>query len=390
MKTKNTLNTLPLDGNSVFLRADLNVPLEGSVIRDETRIKSSIPTIQHLIERKCLIVLASHLGRPKGKPEPSMSLKPIADRLKTLLKAPVYFADDCVGDSSTQLVERLAGQTAVVVLENLRFHPGETSNDPEFSNALAQHASFYVNDAFGTAHRAHASTHGIAQLLPGAPGLLLQKEIDYLGSIFGEPQRPFVTILGGSKVSTKLTVLRSLLEVSDRVLLGGGMIFTFYKALGMQIGKSLCEDDFVDEAKKLLEQYPDKLILPDDIRTCSEVKDGVNVQVVSSSQIPEGQMGVDIGPSTEKIYEEILSDSKTVLWNGPMGIFEIDSFAGGTRAICETLASLNANTIVGGGDSVAAVTQMGFQNNMSHISTGGGASLEFLEGKILPGVQALS
>lgn len=390
MKTKNTLQSLPLDGNSVFLRADLNVPLDGSIIRDETRIKSSIPTIQHLIDRRCLIVLASHLGRPKGKSIQSMSLKPVADRLKELLKVPVYFSDDCVGENSTQLVHSLAGQTAVIVLENLRFHPGETTNDPEFANALAQHASFYVNDAFGTAHRAHASTHGIAQLLPGAPGLLLQKEIDYLGSIFSEPQRPLITILGGSKVSTKLTVLHSLLEASDKVLLGGGMIFTFYKALGMQIGKSLCEDEFLDEAKKLLDQYPDKLVLPNDIRTCKEIKEGVTVQVVDCTHIPEGQMGVDIGPNTEKNYKEILSDSKTVLWNGPMGIFEIDSFAGGTRAICETLATLNANTIVGGGDSVAAVTQMGFQNNMSHISTGGGASLEFLEGKILPGVQALS
>lgn len=390
MKTKNTLQSLPIDNSTVFVRADLNVPLDGSSIRDETRIQASIPTIQHLINRKCLVILASHLGRPKGKPDPSMSLKPVADRLEQILDVPVYFAPDCVGESVQQLISKLKNQTAVIVLENLRFHAGETANDPDFSAELAKHAAFYVNDAFGTAHRAHASTYGIAQILPGAPGLLLQKEIDYLGGIFNNPERPLVTILGGSKVSTKLTVLKSLLEISDKVLLGGGMVFTFYKALGLPIGKSLCEDDFLDQAKELLEHYSDKLVLPEDIRVSPEIKSDATVCVVEMSAIPEDQMGVDIGPETEKVYQRILVEAKTVLWNGPMGIFEIDAFATGTRTICETLTELNANTIVGGGDSVAAVSQMGFQDKMSHISTGGGASLEFLEGKLLPGVQALS
>ena len=390
MKTKNTLQSLSLDNSTVFLRADLNVPLDGSEIRDQTRILASLPTIQHLLNRKCLIVLASHLGRPKGKPNPQMSLLPVAEKLKELLNSPVYFASDCIGETVNKLVENHQGETAVIVLENLRFYKGETENDSDFAAQLAENASFYVNDAFGTAHRAHASTFGVAQLLPSAPGLLLQKEIQYLGGIFEAPQRPLVTILGGSKVSTKLTVLKSLLETSDKVLLGGGMIFTFYKAMGLNIGKSLCENDFIEQANQLLKEYADKLILPEDIRVCNEIKEGAEVKVVAKDNIPQDLLGVDIGPQTEINYQNILSDSKTVLWNGPMGIFEIEVFANGTRAVCETLAELDANTIVGGGDSVAAVTQMGYETKMSHISTGGGAALEFLEGKELPGVAALS
>lgn len=390
MKTKNTLQSLPLDNSTVFLRSDLNVPLDDSKIRDQTRIMASLPTIEYLLNRKCLIVLASHLGRPKGKPNSQMSLLPVAEKLKELLDFPVYFASDCVGETVTQLIQSHQGETAVIVLENLRFYKGETENDPNFAAQLAEHASFYVNDAFGTAHRAHASTFGVAQRLPSAPGLLLQKEIQYLGGIFEAPKRPLVTILGGSKVSTKLTVLKSLLETSDKVLLGGGMIFTFYKAMGLSIGKSLCEDDFIEQAAQLLEEYPNKLILPEDVRVSSEIKEDAEVKIVSKDEIPQELLGVDIGPQTQTHYQNILTDSKTVLWNGPMGIFEIAAFANGTRAICETLSKLDSDTIVGGGDSVAAVTQMGYEDKMSHISTGGGASLEFLEGKELPGVTALS
>ena len=390
MKTKNTLQSLPLDNSTVFLRSDLNVPLDDSKIRDQTRIMASLPTIEYLLNRKCLIVLASHLGRPKGKPNSQMSLLPVAEKLKELLDFPIYFASDCVGETVTQLIQSHQGETAVIVLENLRFYKGETENDPNFAAQLAEHASFYVNDAFGTAHRAHASTFGVAQRLPSAPGLLLQKEIQYLGGIFEAPKRPLVTILGGSKVSTKLTVLKSLLETSDKVLLGGGMIFTFYKAMGLSIGKSLCEDDFIEQAAQLLEEYPNKLILPKDVRVSSEIKEDAEVKIVSKDEIPQELLGVDIGPQTQTHYQNILTDSKTVLWNGPMGIFEIAAFANGTRAICETLSKLDSDTIVGGGDSVAAVTQMGYEDKMSHISTGGGASLEFLEGKELPGVTALS
>ena len=389
MKTKNTLKSLALDNSTVFLRADLNVPLDGSEIRDQTRILASLPTIEHLLNRNCLVVLASHLGRPKGKPNSQMSLLPVSEKLKDLLDFPVYFASDCIGETATELIQNHRGETAVIVLENLRFYKGETDNDPDFAAQLANHASFYVNDAFGTAHRAHASTFGVAQLLPSAPGLLLQKEIQYLGGIFEAPKRPLITILGGSKVSTKLTVLKSLLETSDKVLLGGGMIFTFYKAMGLDIGKSLCEDDFIDQATQLLQEYSDKLVLPEDVRVSNEIQENAEVKVVNKDKIPQDLLGVDIGPQTEIHYRNILTDSKTVLWNGPMGIFEISVFANGTRAVCEALAKLDSNTIVGGGDSVAAVTQMGYENKMSHISTGGGASLEFLEGKELPGVAAL-
>ena len=285
---------------------------------------ASLPTIQHLLNRKCLIVLASHLGRPKGKPNPQMSLLH-AEKLKELLNYPVYFASDCIGETVNKLVENHQGETAVIVLENLRFYKGETENDSDFAAQLAENASFYVNDAFGTAHRAHASTFGVAQLLPSAPGLLLQKEIQYLGGIFEAPQRPLVTILGGSKVSTKLTVLKSLLETSDKVLLGGGMIFTFYKAMGLNIGKSLCEDDFIEQANQLLKEYADKLILPKDIRVCNEIKEGAEVKVVAKDNIPQDLLGVDIGPQTETNYQNILSDSKTVLWNGQWVFLKLKS-----------------------------------------------------------------
>lgn len=389
MKAKNSIESLALDSKTVFVRADLNVPVKEGVISDETRIQASLATVEHLLDRNCTVVLSSHLGRPKGEAKAEFSLEPVANRLKELISAPVYFCSDCVGEVATKMVKEHQGEKCVILLENLRFHKQEEKNDPDFSSQLASLAEFYINDAFGTAHRAHASTHGITKHLPSAPGFLLQKEIDYLGSIFTSPKRPLITILGGSKVSTKLSVLKSLLKASDKVLLGGGMVFTFYKAQGLGIGNSLCEEDFVEEAKAILEEYSDKLLLPSDVRVTSKIEAGAGSEVVSCQSIPDGQMGVDIGPATEAAYSEVLKDASTVLWNGPMGIFEIEDFAQGTKSICVALAKLEAQTIVGGGDSVAAVNQMGYQDSMSHISTGGGASLEFLEGKELPGVAAL-
>ncbi len=390
MKTKNTLESLKLDGKIVFVRADLNVPIKDGKITDETRIQASMQTIEYLLMKNCTVLLTSHLGRPKGGFEEKYSLKPVATRIQEILHEPVVYVKDCIGDEVKKTLEKFKGKASVLVLENLRFYPQEEKNDPEFAKELAKHADFYINDAFGTAHRAHASTHGIVAHLPSAPGFLLKKEIDYLGSVFQNPKRPLITVLGGSKVSSKLSVLKALLEASDKVLVGGGMAFTFFKAQGLEIGKSLCEDEFLEEARNLMKQYGEKLVLPVDARITDKVSEGQTVEVVNCSNIPADMLGVDIGPATEKLYYSHLKSAQTVLWNGPMGIFEIAEFANGTKSICEYMAELkNCITIVGGGDSVAAVTQMGYESKMSHISTGGGASLEFLEGKTLPGVAAL-
>lgn len=389
MEALNNISSLKLDGKVVFLRSDLNVPLKGSEITDETRITASLATIRHLLGRNCKILLASHLGRPKGMNNSEFSLAPVAARLKELIPEPVIFCTNCIGEEVDSALSKLNGK-GVILLENLRFHGGEEQNDLQFAKQLARPADFYINDAFGTAHRAHASTFELANLLPSAPGFLLQSEIEHLSQVLENPRRPLVTILGGSKVSSKLTVLSNLLEVSDKVLLGGGMIFTFYKAKGLEIGKSLFEEGFLSQAKSLLEMYPDKLVLPIDVLTVPEIDEIAPIKVSDIDKIEEGQMGVDIGQNSLKIFKTHIQGAGTVLWNGPMGIFEIKAFSGGTRAICETLASLkDCVTIVGGGDSVAAVTQMGYADQMTHISTGGGASLEFLEGKELPGIAAL-
>jgi phosphoglycerate kinase len=390
METRHNITTLPLDGKTVFLRADLNVPLKGDQISDETRITASLPTLQHLLNRGCLVLLASHLGRPKGMVKPEFSLEPVAKRLAELLEAPVHFTPDCIGAKVTEAVNSMKGKPGVILLENLRFHPGEEKNSVEFALKLAGNAQFYINDAFGTAHRAHASTFEIANLLPSAPGFLLESEIEHLGKVLTNPERPLVTLLGGSKVSSKLTVLNNLLEISDKVLLGGGMIFSFYKAQGLEIGNSLHEEGFLSQAQSLLEMYPDKLVLPVDVLTVPEISEDAPIQKVSVDQIPAGQMGVDIGKKTMDLFQTHIKGARTILWNGPMGIFEMEPFSHGTRIVCETLANLkDCTTIVGGGDSVAAVTQMGYADKMSHISTGGGASLEFLEGKELPGITVL-
>lgn len=389
MEALNNISSLKLDGKVVFLRSDLNVPLKGSEITDETRITASLATIRHLLGRNCKILLASHLGRPKGMNNSEFSLAPVAAKLKELIPEPVIFCTNCIGEEVDSALSKLNGK-GVILLENLRFHGGEEQNDLQFAKQLARPADFYINDAFGTAHRAHASTFELANLLPSAPGFLLQSEIEHLSQVLENPRRPLVTILGGSKVSSKLTVLSNLLEVSDKVLLGGGMIFTFYKAKGLEIGKSLFEEGFLSQAKSLLEMYPDKLVLPIDVLTVPEIDEIAPIKVSDIDKIEEGQMGVDIGQNSLKIFKTHIQGAGTVLWNGPMGIFEIKAFSGGTRAICETLASLkDCVTIVGGGDSVAAVTQMGYADQMTHISTGGGASLEFLEGKELPGIAAL-
>jgi 3-phosphoglycerate kinase len=390
MKTRNTIQDLSVEGKTVLVRADLNVPLHEGKITDETRIQASLETLRYLLNRSATVVLCSHLGRPKGEPKPEFSLEPVANRLKELLNYPVVFAEDCIGSNVENLINPHRSKASVILLENLRFHSEEENNDPAFAKKLAKNADFYVNDAFGTAHRAHASTVGVAKLLPSAPGFLLKKEIHFLGGVLGQPERPLITILGGSKVSSKLSVLNNLLEISDKVLLGGGMIFTFLQALGHEIGKSLFEESFVRQARNILELYPDKLVLPQDVVIAKEISQSASVKIVPVEEIPNDYLGLDIGGETLQTFESHLSSARTILWNGPMGVFEIEAFAKGTRRICEVLAGLeDALTIVGGGDSVAAVNQMGFQSKMNHISTGGGASLEFLEGKELPGVKAL-
>lgn len=389
MQASNNISSLKLDGKVVFLRSDLNVPLKNGKITDDTRITASLTTIRHLLDRNCKILLGSHLGRPKGIKNPEFSLEPVAARLKELIPEPVIFCSDCIGQEVSDALEKFKGQ-GVILLENLRFYPGEEDNDLQFAKRLAEAAEFYINDAFGTAHRAHASTYELANLLPAAPGFLLQSEIEHLSMVLENPKRPLVTILGGSKVSSKLTVLNNLLEVSDKVLLGGGMIFTFYKAQGFEIGKSLFEEGFLSQAKSLLEMYPDKLVLPSDVLTVSEISESASISLANIDAIDPDHMGVDIGQKSLDLFMTHIQGAGTVLWNGPMGIFEIKAFSGGTRAVCEALANLEeCTTIVGGGDSVAAVNQMGYAGQMTHISTGGGASLEFLEGKELPGVTAL-
>ncbi|KAG0496157.1 hypothetical protein HPP92_000848 [Vanilla planifolia] len=389
------LTVADLKGKKVFVRADFNVPLdEDQNITDDTRIRAAVPTIKHLIVNGAKVILSSHLGRPKGF-TPKYSLAPIVPRLTELLGVQVQKADDCIGPEVEKLVAALP-DGGVLLLENVRFYKEEEKNDPEFAKKLASLADLYVNDAFGTAHRAHASTEGVTKFLkPSVAGFLLQKELDYLVGAVASPKRPFAAIVGGSKVSSKIGVIESLLEKVDILLLGGGMIFTFYKAQGLSIGSSLVEEDKLDLATSLLEKAKSKgvsLLLPTDVVIADKFAADANSNVVSSSAIPEGWMGLDIGPDSIKTFNDALVTTRTVIWNGPMGVFEFDKFAVGTEAIAKKLAELSAKgvtTIIGGGDSVAAVEKVGVAEKMSHISTGGGASLELLEGKELPGVVAL-
>lgn len=383
-----TLRDLDVSGKRVLVRCDFNVPLENGEITDDRRITEALPTIRFLLEQGAAIVLASHLGRPKGV-TPEFSLRPVADRLTQLLGQKVELLPDCVGSVVEAKIGHMEPGEAVL-LENVRFHPEEEKNDPEFAKQLAGLAQAYVNDAFGTAHRAHASTEGVARLLPSAAGFLIEKEMKYLGEALDVPQRPFVAIMGGAKVKDKIDVIESLLPKVDRLLIGGGMIFTFLKAKGWEIGKSLLDAESLEYAQRLLSDNLDKIVLPTDIVVAPEFKEDAVATVVAADQIPSDQLGMDIGPKSQAAYAEIIETAQTVVWNGPMGVFEWESFAAGTKTVAQALADCGGTTIVGGGDSAAAVEKFDLADKMSHVSTGGGASLEFLEGKVLPGIAALS
>jgi len=395
-KSVASLTAADVSGKRVLVRADFNVPLDKQGnITDDTRIRAALPTIQDLTGKGAKVVLASHFGRPKGKVVDDMRLTPVAKRLSELLGQDVVKCDDCIGDQVAAAVNGLQnGQVAL--LENVRFYAGEEANDPDFTQQLAANADLYVNDAFGTAHRAHASTAGVTQhLSPAVAGYLIEKELQYLQAAIENPQKPLAAIIGGSKVSSKIGVIETLLDKVDKLLIGGGMIFTFYQARGLSVGKSLVEEDKLELAKSLEVKAKEKgveLLLPTDVVVADNFAADANAQTVSVEAIPDGWMGLDIGPDAVKVFQDALKQCKSVIWNGPMGVFEFDQFAVGTEAIARTLADLTGQgvtTIIGGGDSVAAVEKVGVAEKMSHISTGGGASLELLEGKELPGISAL-
>lgn len=395
-KTVANLSETDLAGKKVLVRADFNVPLDDNGnITDDTRIRAALPTIQDLVAKKAKVLLSSHMGRPKGQVKDKLRLNPVAARLSELLGKEVKKCNDCIGDEVAQTVSSM-NDGDVALLENVRFYAGEEKNDPEFAKKLAENADLYVNDAFGTAHRAHASTEGVTKYLsPSVAGLLIEKELTYLKNAIDNPQRPLAAIIGGSKVSSKIGVIETLLEKCDKLLIGGGMIFTFYKARGLNVGKSLVEEDKLELAKSLEAKAKEKgveLLLPTDVVVADNFAADAQAQTVSVESIPDGWMGLDIGPDAIKVFQDALADCKCVIWNGPMGVFEFDKFAKGTEAIAHTLAEITETgtiTIIGGGDSVAAVEKVGVASKMSHISTGGGASLELLEGKELPGIVAL-
>ncbi len=396
-KTLANLSKSDLEGKRALVRADFNVPLDDAGnITDDTRIRAALPTIQDLISKNAKVILASHFGRPKGEVKDKLRLTPVAKRLSELLGKEVVKCDDCIGDEVANKVGALQNGD-VLLLENVRFHGEEEKNDSEFAKKLASNADLYVNDAFGTAHRAHASTEGVTHYLsPSIAGYLIEKELQYLQNAIENPQRPLAAIIGGSKVSSKIGVIETLLDKCDKLIIGGGMIFTFYKARGLNVGKSLVEEDKLELAKTLEAKAKEKgvdLLLPTDVVVADNFAADANSQTVSIENIPDGWMGLDIGPDSVKTFQEALGECKSVIWNGPMGVFEFDKFAAGTEAIAHTLADLSkkgATTIIGGGDSVAAVEKVGLADQMSHISTGGGASLELLEGKTLPGIAALN
>ncbi|MGF1672383.1 MAG: phosphoglycerate kinase [Rivularia sp. (in: cyanobacteria)] len=395
-KSLANLSKSDLQGKRALVRVDFNVPLDDAGnITDDTRIRAALPTIQDLISKEAKVILASHFGRPKGEVKDKLRLTPVAKRLSELLGKEVIKCDDCIGDEVTNKVGGLQNGD-VLLLENVRFHSEEEDNDPEFAKKLAANADLYVNDAFGTAHRAHASTEGVTHYLsPSIAGYLIEKELEYLQNAIENPRPPLAAIIGGSKVSSKIGVIETLLDKCDKLIIGGGMIFTFYKARGLNVGKSLVEDDKLELAKTLEAKAKEKgveFLLPTDVVVADNFAPDANSQTVSIDNIPDGWMGLDIGPDSIKTFQEALADCKSVIWNGPMGVFEFDKFAVGTEAVARALANLSkqgATTIIGGGDSVAAVEKVGLADQMSHISTGGGASLELLEGKILPGIAAL-
>lgn len=393
MLNKKTIEDIEVAGKKVLVRCDFNVPLdENKNITDENRLIGALPTIKYLIDHKAKVILCSHLGRPKGEFNPKFSLAPVAKRLSELLGQEVKMADDVIGDSAKTLASSLK-DGEVMLLENVRFHKEEEKNDPEFAKALASLAEVYVNDAFGTAHRAHASTAGVANYLPAVCGYLIKKEIEIMGKALSNPERPFVAILGGAKVSDKIGVIENLLDKVDYLIIGGGMAYTFLKAKGYEIGTSICEDEKIELATNIMEKAQQKgveLLLPVETVVAKEFSADSEPVVVPSDKIPADMMGMDIGPKTIELFSEVVKKAKTVIWNGPMGVFEFPKFAVGTKAIAKALAETDAVTIIGGGDSAAAVAQLGFADKMTHISTGGGASLEYLEGIELPGIAALN
>ena len=390
---KKTVKDIDVSGKRVLVRCDFNVPMKDGVITDDIRITSALPTVKYLIENDAKVILMSHMGRPKGEPKPEFSLKPVADRLAQLLGMDVVFAaSDVVVDDSVRAKADELKPGQVMLLENVRYRKEETKNEEPFTGELASLGDIFVNDAFGTAHRAHCSTAGIAKYLPSVSGFLIEKEVKFLGDALEDPQRPFLAIMGGAKVGDKIPVIENLLKKVDSLMIGGGMSYTFFKAMGYEIGKSILDEESIDLAKQLMKKAEDagvKLLLPVDTVCAKEFDNDSESGVFDRDSIPADMMGMDIGPKTVEIYKTAIAEAKTVVWNGPAGVFEMPNFAAGTKAIAEALASSGAVTIIGGGDSAAAVEQFGLADKMTHISTGGGASLEFLEGKDLPGISCL-
>ena len=390
---KKTIRDIDLKDKKVLVRCDFNVPFDDDKnITDNRRIVAALPTIKYLLENNCKIILCSHLGRPKGEFNKEYSLKPVAEELSKLLNIEVKLAEDVIGQSAQELTSNMKNGE-IVLLENVRFEAGEEKNDEELSKKLASFAEIYVNDAFGTAHRAHSSTTGVASFIPAVSGFLIEKELEFLGGALENPSRPFVAILGGKKVSDKIGVIDSLLEKVDSLIIGGGMAYTFFKSKGYTVGNSVCELDKLDLAQDLIKKAEEKnvkLLLPIDNVIADEFSPNANTQIIDSDNIPDGWEGLDIGPKTVELFKEELKNAKTIIWNGPLGLSEYEKFANGTKGIAEFLADLkDCKTIIGGGDSAAAIEKMGLADKMTHISTGGGASLEFLEGKTLPGIEAL-
>ncbi len=388
MFNKKTVKDINVKGKRVLVRVDFNVPLKDGVVGDDTRVRAALPTIEYLLQQGAAVILCSHLGRPKGGPDPKFSLKPVAEHLAKLMAKPVAFAEDCVGPVAEAAAKALKPGD-VLVLENTRFHPEEEKNDPELSQKMASLADLYVNDAFGSAHRAHSSTEGVTKYLPGVAGFLMEKEIQYLSKAIEEPKRPFVAILGGAKISDKIGVIKNLLTKADQILIGGGMANTFFKAQGYPVADSLVEEEALDTARELLAQGSSKLHLPVDVVIADKFEDGAASKVMSMGPIPDGWRILDIGPETVKAFGKVVAAAGTVVWNGPMGVFEFPNFAKGTFGVANAVAESKAISVIGGGDSVAAIQQSGLTDKITHISTGGGASLEMLEGLALPGVAAL-
>lgn len=389
---KVTVKDIDLKGKRVLIRVDFNVPLNEKLeITDDIRIKASLPTIKYVLDKGGIPILMSHLGRPDGKVVEKARLTPVANRLSSLLGKKVIKLDDCIGPVVKSAVAQ-AKPGDIILLENLRFHPEEEKNDPNFAKELAGLGDVFVNDAFGTAHRAHASTEGITKFLPSVAGFLIEKELQFLGGLLSNPKRPFAAILGGAKVSDKISLINNIIDKVDIIIVGGGMCYTFLKAKGISIGSSKLEQDKIDLAKSILENSANKkveIVLPCDHIIADKFDANANTKVTSDANIPDGWMGLDIGPKTVELFKSKLKNSKTILWNGPLGVFEMKPFAGGSKKIAEYISTLGATTVIGGGDTASAVSQFGLQSKMSHISTGGGASLEFLEGKVLPGIAAL-